>query len=457
MLNPEIFKAYDIRGVYGVDFDDAAAYQIALAYVALRHQDGDCAPNQALRVAVGMDMRVSSPKLHQQVVSALVSSGVDVIDLGLVSTPAFYFAVANQNLDGGLIVSASHNPGEWNGFKIVRRKSVPVSGDSGLLWMRDWISSGQKLNLNGNEPGKIYESKSAAEEQLNHDLNYTAWQDIKPLKIVADSANGMGAQYLDLLAQKLPGEFIRLNFTFDGTFPAHEADPLKEENVKQLQEAILEHGADLGIATDGDGDRVFFVDNEGRTIEPAIIRGLLARSFLGDKPQAKIGYDVRPGKITEDLILENKGQPILTRVGHSLIKEQMLAEDIYFAGESSGHFFLNLPLGCFEMPNIMILRLLQEFSQAPHSISEYLKPLRKYYASGEINRSVVDKAAVINALSEKYAPGKLSFLDGITVTYPDYWFNVRGSNTENKMRLNLEAITPEIMAQKRDEILELMK
>ncbi len=455
MLNPEIFKAYDIRGVYGVDFDEAAAYQIALAYVALRKQDSDYSPDQPLQIAVGRDMRVSSPQLQQQIISALVASGVTVFDLGLVSTPAFYFAVADQSLDGGIIVSASHNPGEWNGFKIVRHKAIPVSGSSGLLWMRDWINSGQKLN--SKETGKIFKVEKTAERQLEHDLNHASLKDIKPLKIVADSANGMGAQYLELLAEKLPGEFLKLNFDFDGTFPAHEADPLKEENVQQLQKAIKEQGADLGIATDGDGDRVFFVDNEGQTIEPAIIRGLLARSFLNDKPQSKIGYDVRPGKITEDLILESQGKPVLTRVGHSLIKEQMLAEDIYFAGESSGHFFLNLDLGCFEMPNIMILRLLQEFSQAGQPLTEYLKPYRKYYASGEINREVQDKAAVIKTLSEKYAPGKLSFLDGVTATYPDYWFNVRGSNTENKMRLNLEAISPEIMAQKRDEILDLMK
>lgn len=455
MLEANIFRAYDIRGLYGQDFDDKTAYQIASAYVALRRLDGDCPPEKPLKIAVGSDMRLSSPKLKAEVLKALTTNGVIVSDLGLVSTPAFYFAVSSQDLDGGIMISASHNPGNWNGFKLVRRQAIPVSENSGLLWMRDWILKGEKLN---SQPKlETQEIKNIPEKQWEHDQKYAALNKIKPQRIVADTANGMGAQYLDILAKNLPGEFIKINFELDGTFPAHEADPLKSENLKQLQVAVLENKADLGIATDGDGDRIFFLDEKGQLIEPAIIRGLLARTFLKDHPGAKIGYDVRPGKITEDLILASGGKPVLTRVGHSLIKEQMLNEDIYFAGESSGHFFLKLPLGCFEMPNIMILRLLEEFSQAEKPLSEYLSPFRKYYASGEINREVFDKKAVFNLLAEKYANGELNFLDGITVNYPNYWFNVRASNTENKIRLNLEAVTPELMVEKRDEILKLLK
>jgi len=202
---------------------------------------------------------------------------------------------------------------------------------------------------------------------------------------------------------------------------------------------------------------VFFVDNEGQTIEPAIIRGLLAKIFLAIKPGCKIGYDVRPGRITQDLILQYGGIPVITRVGHSLIKEQMLRDDIYFAGESSGHFFLNLPIGCFEMPNIMIGKLLEEFSNCGEKLSEYLPEFKKYFSSGEINNETTDKEAVLKAITDRYADGKISLLDGVTVEYPDYWFNVRASNTENKVRLNLEAITPELMAQKRDEVLAFIK
>ncbi|MGI5826911.1 MAG: phosphomannomutase/phosphoglucomutase [Patescibacteria group bacterium] len=455
MLKAEIFRAYDIRGIYGEDFDDAAAYRIAEAYVALRLKDNNLTKDAPLKIAVGGDMRLSSPQLKAEIIKALTANGVVVYDLGLVSTPAFYFATASEKLDGGIMISASHNPKNWNGFKIVRPRAVPVSSDSGLLWMRDWILSEKKLSPRAG--GQVYNLSSSAQKQWDHDQKYFSLENIKAQKIVADPANSMGIQYLDIIAANLPGEFIKINSNLDGSFPAHEADPLKPENLQQLQAAVIENKADLGIATDGDGDRIFFVDEKGQLIEPAIIRGLLARSFLKDKPGAKIGYDVRPGKITEDLILASGGQAILTRVGHSLIKEQMLKEDIYFAGESSGHFFLNLPLGCFEMPNIMIMRLLEEFSKAQKPLSEYLKPYRKYYSSGEINCVVKDKKAVFNLVAEKYAPGELSFLDGISVNYPDYWFNVRASNTENKIRLNLEATSPELLAEKREEILALLK
>ncbi len=455
MLNPEIFKAYDIRGVYNVDFDDEVAYKIALAYVELRREDANYNSAKPLNIAVGADMRLSSPALKERVVAGLIAAGANVFDFGLVSTPAFYFAVAHYELDGGIMVSASHNPGEWNGFKIVRNKAVPVSGETGINTIKEKVVSGF-LGVT-NTLGTITTKENIAVEQLIHDKKYFNTNNIKPLKVVVDTANGMGAQYIFEFFKNLPIVLLPLNFEFDGSFPAHEADPLKEENVKQLQKMVLEKEADLGIATDGDGDRVFFVDNRGQIIEPAIIRGLLAKLFLVDKPECKIGYDVRPGKITSDLILENGGTPVITRVGHSLIKEQMLREGIYFAGESSGHFFLNLPIGCFEMPNIIIGKLLEEFSNCGQKVSDYIKPFKKYYASGEINNAVIDKTAVIKNIAEKYADAKINYLDGITVEYSDYWFNVRGSNTENKMRLNLEAISSEIMTQKRDEVLTLIK
>ena len=455
MTNPEIFKAYDIRGIYGTDLDEETAYQVALAYVALRRQDADYNPSAPLKLAVGSDMRLSSPILKEKLIAGLIAAGADVIDFGMVSTPAFYFAVAGNELNGGIMVSASHNPKEWNGFKLVRAKAVPVSDETGILWMKEKILNHELVP--NTKPGALTTSSNIVEKQLAHDENYINLKNIKPLKVVVDTANGMGAQYIFELFKKLPLVLLPLNFEFDGSFPAHEADPLKEENMIQLQKMVIEKGADLGIATDGDGDRIFFVDDKGKTVSPAIIRGLLARIFLADKPGSKIGYDVRPGKITPDLILENGGIPVITRVGHSLIKEQMLKENIYFAGESSGHFFLNLPIGCFEMPNIMIGRLLEEFSNCHQKISDYLQPFRKYFSSGEINSVVKDKAAVIKAISEKYADGKISFLDGVTIEYPNYWFNVRGSNTENKIRLNLEAIDEETMTQKRDEVLNIIR
>jgi len=454
MINPDIFKAYDIRGIYGQDLDVEAAYQVGQSYVALRKLDKNYTPEKKLRVAVGMDMRVSSLELKEKLVQGLTAAGADVVDFGLVSSPAFYFSVAKYNLDGGIMVSASHNPAIWNGFKIVKEKAIPVSGDTGLNLMRDFINIG---NLPLSEiTGEIKNINNIAAEQLAHDLQYVDLKNIKPLKVVIDTANGMGAQYILELSKHLPIVLIPLNFPFDGTFPAHESDPLKEENLQQLQVAVIERKADLGIAIDGDGDRIFFVDDCGVTINPAITRGLLAKIFLLDRPGAKVGYDVRPGRITQDLILEGGGVPVLTKVGHSLIKAQMIEENLFFAGESSGHFYLNLPIGCFEMPNIMIVKLLNYFSKIDGKISDYIKRYEKYSHSGEINSPTDDKETTFKMIAEKYSDAVINYFDGISVTYPTFWFNVRASNTENKMRLNLEAISPEIMAEKRDEVLKII-
>lgn len=454
-INANIFKAYDIRGIYGQDFDDSFAYHLGRAFVALRRQDGDAPENRQLRIAVGADMRLSSPALKKELLRGLIESGAEAVDLGIVSTPTLYFGVGRHGYDGGIMISASHNPKEWNGFKIVRSKGVPVSGETGLIWLRDWIRNNE--NTPPQAGGQISANNKVLNEEIAYALTFIDPLKIKPLKVIADAANGMGATYLQALAASLPLEMAPLNFSLDGSFPTHEADPLKEENTAQLREAVIAQKADLGIATDGDGDRVFFIDNTGKTIDPAIIRGLLAQLFLSEHPGAKIGYDARPGKITVDMIREAGGQPVTTRVGHSLIKEQMLKEDIYFAGESSGHFFLQGEAGCFEYPSVMIAKLLNYFSSLTPDIASALQPLYRYSHSGEINREVGDPDAVFTAIAAAYHDGQISRLDGITVEYPDFWFNVRASNTEAKMRLNLEATTPDIMARKRDEILNLIK
>jgi len=453
-INSEIFKAYDIRGIYGKDFDNELAYLLGLAFIELRNSDPDFQVGKKMKIAVGMDMRLSSLALKENLLRGLVSAGADALDLGLVSTPTFYFAVANYNYDGGIMISASHNPKEWNGFKMVRSNGVPVSGETGINFLRNKIIENHfQASLT---PGNIIENKEALKAEILMIKNQTDFSKIKMLKIAIDTANGMGAEYIEKIFALFPHDLLRLNFKLDGNFPAHEADPLKEENLVELKKEVLSKGADLGIATDGDGDRIFFVDNLGNTISPALIRGLLAEIFLRDKPGARIGYDVRPGRITKDLIVENGGIPILTRVGHSLIKEQMIKEDIYFAGESSGHFYLNAPTGCFEYPGIMILKILTLFSESNQSVSDFIKPYDKYFASGEINRTVVDPEEVFAKIIQKYSDGIITKLDGVSVDYPDFWFNVRASNTESKMRLNLEATSENLMAEKRNEILALM-
>jgi len=453
MLNPEIFKAYDIRGVFNQDFDAEFAYKLGQTFVALRKNDGDYDNSRPLNIVVAKDMRLSSPEISEQLIKGLQAAGAQVYDAGLLSTPAFYFAVSHQKADGGLIVSASHNPKEWNGFKMVRKQAQAISGETGINWLRENINRKYEI---AKKQLSIKEIDGLAKKQLEHDLEHIN-KNIRNLKIAADAANSMGAQYLELIEKTLPGTWHKINFELDGNFPAHEADPLKKENLEMLSQEIIKTKADLGIATDGDGDRVFFLDEMGRVIDPAIIRGLLAQIFLKEKPGAKICYDVRPGKITRDLIIAAGGEPIITRVGHSLIKSNMLEEGAYFAGESSGHFFLNLEIGCFEMPIIMIGKMLELFSSQEKPISKFIKQYQVYYHSGEINRSVHNKEKVIELISKKYKDGKINLLDGISVEYNDFWFNVRGSNTENKVRLNLEAAEEKIMKDKRDEILEIIE
>jgi phosphomannomutase len=453
-INSEIFKAYDIRGIYGQDFDNELAYLLGLAFIELRKNDPDYKEGKKFRIGVGMDMRLSSPLLKENLLRGLTTAGADAYDLDLVSTPTFYFAIANYNYDGGIMISASHNPKEWNGFKMVRTKGLPISGETGIDFLKEKILANHFLV--SETPGSIVKNSEALKDEILMIKEKVDLTKIKPFKIVVDTANGMGAQYIEEIFSLFPCEIIPLNFKLDGSFPAHEADPLKEENLEDLKKEVLKQKANLGISTDGDGDRIFFVDDLGKTISPAIVRGLLAKIFLSDVPGAKIGYDVRPGKITKDLIEENHGIPVLTRVGHSLIKEQMIKENIYFAGESSGHFYLNAPTGCFEYPAIIILKLLTLFSQSNQTVSDFIKPYQKYFFSGEINRTVSDKNAVFNNIEEKYSDAAITKLDGLSVNYPDYWFNVRASNTEPKIRLNLEAITEEIMEKKRDEVLSLI-
>ncbi len=399
-------------------------------------------------------MRVSSLALRKFLIKGLTEAGADVVDLGLIATPTFYFAVSYYNYDGGIMISASHNPGEWNGFKLVREKSKPVTSLNGINFLKNEIIKNKFLPAD--KKGLVSKNKSASKDCLKYALNFLSKKSIKPLKIVTDTANGMGAVYLKPLLNYLKIKFIPLNLPLDGTFPAHEANPLKEENLKELKIAVKKNRADLGIASDGDGDRLFFVDNKGQVIPPSVARGLTAKLFLKNKAGVKIGYDVRPGKITKDLILENKGIPVVTKVGHSLIKEQMIKDNIYFAAEFSGHFYLNTKLGCFEYPEIVLIKLLEFLSEEKKALAEIVKPYKKYFSSGEIDKTVIDKEDVLKRIRTKHKKGKISLLDGVSVSYKDYWFNVRNSNTENKTRLNLEAINKKIMKEKTKEVLSLI-
>ncbi len=450
----QIFKAYDIRGIYPIELDEELIYKIGRAYGILRSKElGD---SKKITVVVGHDMRLSSPSLVRELKRGLLDQGIDVIDIGLASTPTFYFSVANFKYDGGMLVSASHNPKEYNGIKIVRERATPVGENTGMEELCELVKiSNFKL---AEERGKEIKREDVLTAEVKTAKKYADLGKIKSMKVVLDTANAMGILYLEELFKDLPQiELIKINDKLDGTFPAHQADPLQEETLRDLKDKVLKEKADLGIATDGDGDRIFYIDNEGNRIDPAIMRGVVAQTFLKDNPGSVICYDIRPGKITEDLILEAGGKPMVTRVGHSLIKKQMLENNAVFGGESSGHFFVKFPDGIYESPMIATLRFLQVVSESGQSFADFVRPLNKYYHSGEINFKVEDKTKILHKLKEKYSDAEINNLDGLSFSYDNFWFNVRPSNTEPLLRLNLEAKTKEMMEEKLGEIKEMIE
>ena len=452
-VNAQIFKAYDIRGIYQQDFDEDLAYKLGKAYVKLRQQE---LGRESITVVSARDMRLSSESLQASVIKGMVEAGAQVVNINLASTPTFYFAVANYGYDGGIQVSASHNPAKYNGFKMVRERALPIGEGNGMEEIKALVL-GADLPAAG-LAGSVTDKAGVIADQVAHDLEHVDLALIKPMTIVIDTANAMGATFFDELFAKLPQiKLIKMNWQLDGTFPAHEADPFKHENMVSLCERVIAEKADLGISTDGDADRIFFVTEGGEAVEAGITRAILCQIFLAEKPGAKIAYDIRPGRITPDTIISHGGTLIITRVGHSLIKAQAIAAGAYFAGESSGHFFLNMDEGCYEVPMIVALKIMSELSKSGQTFSEYIKPYQKYFHSGEINSKVIDPKAKIEEIRSKFADGTQSALDGITVEYDDYWFNVRASNTEPLLRLNLEATTKEKMEEKRDELLELIR
>jgi len=453
-MKAEIFRAYDIRGIYPDDIDESGVFCVAQNFVKILQQEK---PDKTLKIAVGRDMRVSSPKLHASAVKGVVSMGAEVVDIGLASTPTFYFAVAQNGYDGGLEISASHNPKEYNGIKIVREEAQSIGLANGLDKIRDACVVNGEHKPQGE--GKIEKKEDVLAERVKYALSFYDFSKIKPLKVVADPANAMGAPDLEALFAKLPCELVKMNFKLDGTFPVHEADPFKMENVADLRQKVVAEKADLGIATDGDADRIFFIDNRGEFVEPAIIRGLMAQEALKHTPGAKVGYDIRPGMITREMIEGAGGKPFVTKVGHSLIKQHSRQEKAVFSGESSGHFFFQTKFGFFETPLIVALVILKEISESGKSLVELTKPYQKYFHSGEINSEVEDKEAKMKELEKKFGQGakNVSWLDGITVEHKDWWFNVRPSNTEPKLRLNLEARDAKLMEKWRDKVLEVIR
>lgn len=449
-IDETIFKAYDIRGIYPSQLDEDLAYKIGKAYGTFILKENFNAKN----IVVGEDMRLSSPMLKKELTKGLIDSGLNVIDVGLVSTPTFYFAVGYYNYDGGVQVSASHNPKEYNGFKMVREKSLPISKDTGINEIKNTILSDSFSP--SEKKGKITAKKNVLNDLIEEQLRGMRSDEVKKFKIAIDAANSMGALDMEELFKVLSAELTKLNFELDGSFPVHEADPLKEENMALLKTAVIENKADLGIASDGDADRYFFVDENGNTLRQEVLRGIMAQIELEENPGATVCYDIRPGRITKDMIEDAGGKAVVTKVGHSLIKETMIANNAIFGGESSGHYFYKRPYGTFEMPVILVAKFLRFLSQKNMSFSKVIKPYLKYFHSGEINFKVKNTAEKISEIEKIYGKGQINKLDGLTVEFPDWWFNLRGSNTEPLLRLNMESKTAKLTQEKVLEISEII-
>ncbi len=461
-IKSSIFKAYDIRGIVPTEIDSGVAYTLGRAFATLLKKR---TPNKRLKIAVGGDMRLTTSELKTYFMNGAADVGVDVDDLGMVSTPTCYFGVGFFEYDGGAQVTASHNPKEWNGFKVVGPRASPIGKETGISEMQQMIERRVLAPfVEGSQKGVIRGQgdmiQRAVMEQHGPPPHPGTKSDIKEYRIAIDAGNGMGGEDMRELFKMLPCQVIWLNEKPDGTFPAHPADPMVQENTRDLRRVIVEQKCDLGIASDGDGDRYFFFDEKGESVPQEILRGIIAQIELETNPRAKIVHDARPGRITTDLIIQSGGTPVVAPVGHSLIKEVMLLEDAVFGGESSGHFFYKLPYGTFEAPIVLVTRFLKYISRLNKPLSEIVAPHKRYANSGEINTRLESREqglAVLEKIKHAYAGGKQHFIDGLSIEFPDFWFSVRLSNTEPLIRFIVESPDRTTMEQRRDEILALIQ
>jgi phosphomannomutase len=448
-VNPSIFKAYDVRGIYPTELDEAVARDIGRAFVAYLH---------ASRIAVGRDMRLSSPAMAAAFIEGARAQGADVVDFGLCGTDMLYFGVARWGFDGGAMVTASHNPKDYNGVKLVRKEAFPLSGEAGITEIRDMLAQ------NSFPPAAAragsYKTQDILTDYVSHVLSFIDPAIVKPFNVVLDAGSGIGGLVAPPLFEHLSCRTTRLCFTVDGRFPNHEANPLIEENRRDIIERVVAERADIGIAWDGDADRCFFIDGKGQFVPGDFITALLAESFLMKHPGATVIYDLRASYAVRDIVAKYGGKALMNRVGHAFIKRRMREENAIFGGEVTGHYYFrdNYYADNGFIPALLILELMSRKGQ---TLEDLLAPLReRYFISGEINTKVASMSAVdekLDGLAAEYANGKSYRMDGVSVEYDDWHFNVRPSNTEPLLRLNLEAVTPQLMEQKRDEVLAFIR
>jgi phosphomannomutase len=447
VLDPKVFKAYDVRGIYPTELDEEGANAIGRAYV--EHFE-------PRRIAVGRDMRISAPAMARATIDGAADAGADVLDLGLVGTEMVYFAVGELGLDGGVAVTASHNPKEYTGMKIVRRGALPVGGESGLLDVRDRAMALSDTSAS-QARGQVQEY-DIWPAYVDRVLSFVELAEIRPLKVVIDAANGMAGAMLPPVLERLPIDAVQCYFEPDGTFPNHEPNPLLPENREFIVAKTLGEHADLGVAFDGDADRCFFVDDTGEFVPGDFVTALLAESVLERSPGAKIIYDVRASWAVPETIERAGGIPLVNRVGHAFIKHRMRKEAALFGGEVSGHYYFR-DFSQADSGVIPFLLVLELVSKRGAKLSEILRPYReRYFLTGELNTPVADVPLKLQELKERFGrEGTVSHLDGVSVDAEDWHMNVRPSNTEPLLRLNLEARSQELMERKRDEVLGLIR
>jgi phosphomannomutase len=446
MLNPAVFKAYDVRGLYPSELDEDGAYLIGRAYVE---------QFEPRTVAVGRDMRVSAPAMTDAVIRGCADGGADVLDLGMVGTEMVYYAVGELALDGGICVTASHNPKQYTGMKIVRRGALPVGGDSGLLDVRARALAGFDRTKRQGTIG----ARDIWEGFVDKTLRFIDADAVRPLRVVVDAANGMAGTMLPPVLERLPVDVVQCYFEPDGTFPHHEPNPLLPENREFIMERTRTEGADLGVAYDGDADRCFFVDDKGEFVPGDFVTALLAEWMLGKEPGATILYDVRASWAVPRAVEAAGGTALVNRVGHAFIKHRMREVDALFAGEVSAHYYFR-DFSQADTGVVPFLLMLELISRRGQRLSEILAPLReRYFLTGEINTPVADVPLKLQELKERYVTegARISHLDGISVDFDDWHFNVRPSNTEPLLRLNLEALSEQAMEERRDEVLGVIR
>ena len=448
-INPDIFKAYDVRGLYPSEINEGVANLIGRGLAAYLRVPS---------IAVSRDMRLSSPALAAAFIEGVRSQGTDVIDYGMMGTDMLYFAVVRDGLGGGAQITASHNPKQYNGVKMVRAEALPLSGDAGIGDIRDMIAT-DRLPPPAAKPGTL-SNRSVVSDYVEKVMSFIDPAVITPFSVVLDAGSGMAGLAAPAMFDRLPCKTTKLCFTIDGNFPTHEANPLIEENRLDITAEVIKQKADIGIAWDGDADRCFFIDGSGEFISGDFVTALLAEAFLLKYPGSTIVYDLRASHAVKDMVTQYGGRALMNRVGHAFIKQRMRDEDAVFGGEVTGHYYFR---DFYYADNGLIpaLLMLELMSKKGKSLHELLQPFReRYFISGEINTklaSMHDVPKKLAAIEARYADATIARMDGVSVDYADWHFNVRPSNTEPLLRLNLEAASPEMMERKRDEVLELIR